>query len=859
MNKTFALILSIIFLNACSSSKKAVTLNALDVNAADDVYRATVTMDWDITHTDVSLDFNTLEKTANGKAVISMHPYFYSSDKIVLDAKCMQIHAVTLNMAKADYLYRNDSLIINLARLYHHTETVKLEVTYKAMPYTKTTTGGKAISDDKGLYFINTDNAIPGKPSQIWTQGETESNSFWVPTFDKPNERFTTSIQLTVPDSLTTLSNGMFLGSTPASNGMRIDKWEMDKDIQPYVMMFAIGKYAVVHDKPWRGKTVNYYVEHEYEPYALDMFRHTPEMMEFFSNVTGVPYPWNKYSQVVVRDYVSGAMENTSATVFGEFINQTTKEIKDKDYEDVVSHELFHQWFGDYVTAESWSHLTLNESFATYGEQLWRRYKYGTANAQKLGFEDMMIYLNQSKLNDEPLTRFHYKKRDDMFDRISYQKGASILHYLNGLTGDSAFYKAMNIYLTDNALKPAETHHWRLAIEKATGKDWNWFFNQWYFRGGHPELDIKYEFDDKAKKVKITFEQKQDKIYRLPIMVTVAGNNKSETILTDINKRVFSTTYNYTDNTQPAVFIDSEHWLPVVIHDNKTPEQWLTAYLRAADEDFISKARALMHNATKTENSTIQQLYSLALSDKLEYIKVYALGYLQSNKNTVTQNTLTTHILPLIKDTSNHVRAAAFEVLTAWEQKFVLKDMFPALNDESYKVAAAALNGINKFQKDTVYTIAKQMLDKKPGGELEYAVWETICEKGLAADTVLLKQWQYQVGGKNKLDLALALNSYMTNTPSDEAFKVALDIMEYITQTEAIAPYRSVMIDDMNEVATYFKEEVNSGIRKASVTKAANRVSLIYNAFNRLEKKETDENNLDNYKKYKNILSGKKA
>lgn len=858
----FILIITVLLVAACSSSRKnakTVMLEGVTVNATDDAYRATATMSWDITHTAVSLDFNLAEKTANGRALIDMHPYFYSSDKIVLDAKSMNIANVTVNGDNARINYSNDSLTIYLDRLYHRTESVRLDITYKAMPYAKATSGGKAISDDKGLYFINTDQSVPYKPSQIWTQGETESNSFWVPTFDKPNERFTTSIQLTVPDSFTTLSNGMFTGSTTKERGTRTDTWVMDKDIQPYVMMFAIGNYKVVEDKEWRGKKVNYYVEPEFAPYAPDMFRNTPEMMEFFSNITGVPYPWNKYSQVVVRDYVSGAMENTSATVFGEFINQTSREIMDVDYEDIVSHELFHQWFGDYVTAESWSNLTLNESFATYGEQMWRKYKYGVASAQKLGFEDMILYMNQTEKNDEPLTRFHYKRKDDIFDRISYQKGASILHYMHGLMGDSAFYSAMNIYLTENALQPAETHHWRLAVEKATGKDWNWFFNQWYFRGGHPVLNVTYDFDDAKKQVKITLEQKQSKIYELPLKINVVSKGNTFSDMVTLDKRIVTVTYPYYDSQQPAIFADAEHWLVGAIYDNKTPEHWLRCYQLADKEDFIAKARALMTNAKKTDNTTIQQMYKAALADDLEHIKVYALHYLASQKAATVQNALTPDVVKLTKDQSNHVRAAAFDLLTAWGVKSSVNDMYMALNDESYKVAGAALEGIMKFNKDTAYSLAKSIYATQPAGELEMQVWDAIGNEGIPADTVLIKKQQYLMGAKDKISFSYSMYDYMTNTPSDQAFKVALDAVEYMTASEAIAPYRTAISANIFDAGQFFKNEVRDANTKTDVAKANTRLNMILKTLSRLEGQETDEDNKTTYKNKTAELTGKKS
>lgn len=858
MSRFNILFLSLL-LAACGSSKKAVQLDTITVKASDDTYRPTATMAWDITHTDVALDFNFAERTANGKAIITMHPYFYSSNHIVLDAKSMKINSLLVNGKKNSMNYQNDSLIIYLDRNYHRTESVTVEVGYTAMPYAKATSGGNAISDDKGLYFINTNNEIPNKPFQVWTQGETESNSFWVPTFDKPNERFTTSIQLTVPDTLKTLSNGVFKGSKDAGTGMRTDKWEMDMNIQPYVMMFAIGNYTVVEDAAWRGKKVNYYVEPEYAPHALEMFKNTPEMMEFFSNVTGVPYPWNKYSQVVVRDYVSGAMENTSATVFGEFINQTGREIKDANHEDIVSHELFHQWFGDYVTAESWSNLTVNESFATYGEQLWRRYKYGKASAQKLGYEDMMIYLRQSKGNDEPLTRFHYKKRDDMFDRISYQKGATILHYLHGLMGDSAFYHAMNIYLTENALQPAEAHHWRLAVEKATGKDWNWFFNQWYFRGGHPVLEVKYVFDDAKKQVKIQLDQTQPSLYTLPLKLDVVSKNNTFSDTITMDSRSMTVTYPYYDNERPSIFTDAEHWLIGELKDTKTAEHWLATYKACKKEDFIAKIRALQNTSNILNNAQVQEMYKLALNDNLEHVKVYTLNYLQIQKLTNTQNTFKDIVLSLAKnDASNHVRAAAFDVLTAWKVK-ADKEMYAALNDESYKVAAAALAGIYETNKDTAYSIAKSIYKTEPGGNLESTVWEVIFAKGETTDTTLIKDLMYKVGGKNKVNLTVALTEYMINTPSDAAFSVALKTVEFLGLSEAIAPYRSIIGEDIYTVADFFKKELANGGSKGNQAKVNTRLNLLLQTFKNLENKETAQDNLSQLRRYQNEIQGKKS
>jgi aminopeptidase N len=416
MRFVFLFLCGVFFLFSCSTSKKTVKqhvlLDTLSVSANNNpmnIYRATTTRTWDITQTLVKLSFNMEQKTALGRVWIDAHPYNKSMDSIELDAKSMRIDSVGCinenGYFSLPYTYNDDKLVIHGYKLYSKRDTIHLYIQYVAMPYAASISGSNAIVEDRGLYFINSNNSIPKKPVQIWTQGETESNSHWLPTIDKPNERFTFQIELTVPDSFKTLSNGYLLSSIKYGNGKRIDSWVMDKPIQPYALMFTVGKYDIVKEY-WHGKEISYYSESDYTPFVKLMFQHTTDILDYFSDITGVPYPWNKYSQVVVRDYVSGAMENTSASLFGEFMNQDNREVADDNNEDVVAHELFHQWFGDYVTAESWSNITLSESFADYSEYLWRKHQYGKEYADELLLGSLTSYLNQSQKNDPALGAF---------------------------------------------------------------------------------------------------------------------------------------------------------------------------------------------------------------------------------------------------------------------------------------------------------------------------------------------------------------------------------------------------------------------------------------------------------------------
>ncbi|MDC0339312.1 M1 family metallopeptidase, partial [Flavobacteriales bacterium] len=413
----------------------------------------------DLLHTKLKVSFDWENQQLNGEAYLTLRPYFYATDSLTLDAKAMDIHSVRENDEKAmelAYTYDGQFLRIKLPKEYKRTEQYNIYIKYTAKPEEVKQEGSSAISDAKGLYFINHDGADKNKHMEIWTQGETEASSAWFPTIDSPNEKTTEEIYMTVQDKYTTLSNGLLVESTPNENGTRTDYWKMEQPHSPYLFMMAVGEFEIVKDT-WRKKDsseieVNYYVEKKFEPHARAIFGKTPKMIEHFSELLGVEYPWSKYSQVVVRDYVSGAMENTSATIHGEFLYQTKREIIDGGNESIIAHELFHHWFGDLVTCESWANLPLNESFANYSQFLWDDFEYGRMEADMNAYGEMEGYfLSAQQGGHVDMIRFDYQSKEDMFDGHSYNKGGRILNMLRSYVGDEAFFASLKLYLTKNA------------------------------------------------------------------------------------------------------------------------------------------------------------------------------------------------------------------------------------------------------------------------------------------------------------------------------------------------------------------------------------------------------------------------
>ena len=294
-------------------------------------YQASAKRISDIEHTKLEVSFDWAKQYLFGKATITAKPYFYPNNELVLDAKSMDIKSVVLVDKMATPLkfeYKNDKLVIALNRIYKNDESYTLVIDYVAKPEERATGGSAAISSDKGLYFINPLGKEKDKPMQIWTQGETEAASCWFPTIDRPNERCTQEIFITIEDKYKTLSNGLMVSSTKNTNGTRTDYWKQDKPHAPYLFMMAIGEFSISKDK-WRDKEMLYYVEPEYAADAKLIYNNAPEMLEFFSKRLGVDYPWDKMAHVIVREYVSGAMENTSAIVYGDFCQKHARELLD--------------------------------------------------------------------------------------------------------------------------------------------------------------------------------------------------------------------------------------------------------------------------------------------------------------------------------------------------------------------------------------------------------------------------------------------------------------------------------------------------------------------------------------------------
>lgn len=789
-------------------------------------YRAAETQLTDLVHTKLRVSFDWQKQQLIGEATLTCKPYFYPQSSLVLDAKGFEIKSVELEEGgPLKYTYDGKKLNITLDKTYSRTQEYHVLINYIAKPNELVAGGSAAITSDKGLYFINPLGEEKDKPRQIWTQGETEASSCWFPTIDAPNQRMTQEIYITIEDNFKTLSNGTLVYSRQRPNGLRTDYWKQELPHAPYLAMMAIGEFAVVKDS-WKNKDVTYYVEPKYKNSARGIFGNTPEMLSFFSQKLGVEYPWDKYAQVVVRDYVSGAMENTSASLFGEFMQLSNRELLDHSMDEIIAHELFHQWFGDLVTTESWSNLPLNESFATYGEYLWFEHKLGRDEADLGLNSDLSNYLNEAQRKRVPLIRYHYHDKEDMFDRHSYQKGGRVLHMLRNYVGDDAFFAALKKYLTDNKFKSVEIHNLRLAFEEVTGEDLNWFFDQWFMQPGHPELSVEQQYKDGA--LTVTVLQHQDSayapIYKLPVKIAVWSNGKKTEFPVTVSK--FRNVFEFPVSAAPELVIfDAEAQLLGTVKHQKSDDELSYQYYHA--DRFAHKLQALNGLIDRAHDPKIQPVFRDALNDKFWRLRSTAVFAFNNTRFMMEENGAEkakqqaeapqlAAILEKIKtialtDPKTSVRSDAIATLASYRTGNYAQVFAKALQDSSYVVAAAGVDALVGLEQVSGYLPQLEKMRASNNANLVSALATFYARHGNGSEYAWFEK---QIGRLPQSELNTFLQTFAgflyKASPADRAKGIAL--LNNLARTHKMYYVRLgalqglAILGDEPNVSTYISE-----------------------------------------------------
>lgn len=716
----FIFILLLVFNSIMGHSKQTLDTTIIDNSWADTaLYRAFATKIVDLVHTKLDASFDYKNSFLIGKVWIKMKPHFYPTDSVILDAKSMDINEVMLvsNQAKTplSFTYDGLSLRIKLPQNYYQQDTFVIYINYVAKPNSFKGKGSEAISNDKGLYFINPLGTEPEKPTQIWTQGETEANSVWIPTIDKTDQKTTQEFILTYPDKFVSLSNGKLIKQTKNTNGTKTDYWKMNLPHAPYLMFIGIGEYAIIKDN-YKGKEVSYYVEKKYADVARKIFGLTPQMMQFYSQILGVEYVWDKYSQIVTRDYVSGAMENTTCTNHQESAQQDARELFDQNHwETVIAHELFHHWFGDLVTAESWSNLTVNESFADYAQTLWLEHKYGKDFGEYENYSGMKNYLSDPDAFNKDLVRFHYHTHEDIFDLVSYQKGGRILNMLRHFLGDQAFFAGLSYYLNQYKFGNANARQLQFSFEKVSGIDLNWFFNQWYFNSGNPKVNLGYNYLKDEQKVQVFINQKQEQLFKLPLDIDIYVDNKYTRYRVWAENRN-DTFYFQAINEPNLVNIDADKTTLWIKKEKKSLAENIFLYQHA--KNYLDRNEAVeffVKNINKQEIKDL--LISIIKNDSFHAIQLSALKAFDGSNY---DSQIAPLLISLAHNTKKHytVRGLAVKILgnqSTFKNAAFFKNL---VYDSSYYVAGLSLAALYKLDSNQGYEIAQNLYLKPAKNKL---------------------------------------------------------------------------------------------------------------------------------------------
>jgi aminopeptidase N len=805
MNKIFTL-----FFIATFSQLAAVAQDFKEDSSWKNIYRSFPAKENDLIHTKLAASFNYDQSTLNGEAWIQLHPHFYATNTVTLDAKAMAIHQVSIlinnKYIPVRYQYDSLQLFIQLDKTYKASETYTLYIKYTARPNSYKGKASNAITEAKGLYFINPLGKDSTKPTQVWTQGETEGTSVWLPTIDKPNQKSTQEFQLTVPSKYVSLSNGLLIKQVDNKNGTRLDVWKMDLAHAPYLFFIGIGDYAIVKDN-YKGKEISYYIEKEYEKVARKIFGNTPAMIAYFEKITGVNFPWSKYAQMTARDYVSGAMENTTATLHSDAAQQDARDLLDENaWDNIIAHELFHQWFGDLVTTESWSNITVNESLADYSETLWTEYSKGKDAGEYENLTGQKNYLSSPTDAEKDLVRFYYSDREDVFDLVSYQKGGRILNMLRHIVGDDAFFASLHSYLADNQFSTGSAIKFKLAFEKITGKDLNWFFNQWYFSNGHPYVRIEQKYISEQKKVLVLVQQTQtqNKIFTLPIGIDVyVGGKRNHYEVWSKNK--VDSFYFDAATTPDNVNVDDDKVLLWEKEDAKPFAQFAFQYDHA--RNLLDRLEAVNEAAENMKDTKAQLLLSKALKDSFYVIRAKAINSYNPAALTSDIETIIAHIAS--KDPSKKVREEAIDAIGALYKPIYKNDFINWSKDSSYSVSGAALEALEKIDSIEAKKIALELSKHPIKKRLSKAIVSILSKYGDESnyDFVEKKYKALNNQSTEKLYLTTPFSQLLMKVNDPVKFKQGIDLI--------VAMRESVPQEYRNQTDYYFNAKVLGELLKS--------------------------------------------
>ena len=665
---------------------------------------------YDLQHQSTTIRFDWQRHAVVGSTTLTIAglPNAAPLRTVVIDAGDMSIRRVTSDGTSLRYNYNDNQLSIQLARALQADQKFSFTVDYEGANRTK------------GAYF---------RPAKhiVWTQGETEDNRYWVPTYDFPNDKTTWEFYIWTAKDERALSNGRLAGSRAVGDSIEWH-WVQDKPASTYLMTCVIGNYVVLQDTPWRNVPIGYWTYPDSVEAARRGFAKTPQAVDFFSRKTGVAYPWAKYDQIVIPEFQYGGMENVTATSQNdtEILHPAWSEPQANTI-DLMSHELGHQWFGDLLTTKSWAHVWLNEGFATFMEEAFHEENFGSDD----GAYDRLLAQEQAiegdrrarrpivwgKWNNDPIEVF--------FTGHIYQKGATVLQMLRHQFGDSVFWSGINRYVTSHSYDNVVSDDLRKAFEETTGRDLKAFFDQWVYGAGFPVFQVSSNYDRAAGRLTIDAREVQPRdsltgFFDVDVDVEARTDSGVVRFVVPVRNGTGEAGTNLKAPPRSIRWNKGDWILDLADFPRSTA---MLRYQLVHDDDVLGRIEAVQLLGERvSDRNALDALRLAARNDRFWAVRaraVDALGAWGSDTSRAAASPIrnvTDALISATRDIDSRVRQEAALALgslalggaSARDVAIRLRQI--ARDDPSYIVRGAALAGDIRLEKNAALPLAKQLM-----------------------------------------------------------------------------------------------------------------------------------------------------
>ncbi|MBK9294655.1 MAG: HEAT repeat domain-containing protein [Oligoflexia bacterium] len=645
-------------------------------------------------HESLELSLNIDKEELSGVATIDFKVVQKEVQKVKINACELKIHDVQFTLRgqfnPVQFEIEPQYVVVHLPNKMLRGDQGQIKIVYTAH------------KPRAGIYFIKPDEAYPDRPTQVWTQGQDDDARYWFPCFDEPGIKFAFDLKIEVPAGYIATSNGA-LHSEVRGGKVWSFHWKTQFLLPAYLVTLTVGKFSEIKDD-WRGKAVTYLVEKGREAEAKVSFGKTPKMLEFFSQKIGVDYPYEKYAQIAVSEFVFGGMENTSATTQTDATLHPLEIEEDFTSDDLVAHELAHQWFGDLVTCKHWSHGWLNEGWATFMEYVFKEQDMGKDEADYYRYEDLNVYFDEDAEFRRPIVTNYYADPAEVWDRHTYQKAGLVLQTLKAHVGDTDFWAATKKYLDTHKGGVVETVDFQRAFEAVSGESLQKFFDQWVYKAGFPDLKISYQWDEKKNLAQIKVEQKQKpennvSIFELKTAVEFVYKDKSKEVM-NLNITQAEQTFYFSLKEKPQYFIfdRGNHLLKKL--EWAIPQDMIKAQLEN-DDDVVGKIWALKNLAKEPSLDAVEIMESSLKKDPFWGVRAEAALALAKTKTQTAERAL---LSALSEEKKAKVRAKICKALGSFKSQKAADALIERIDsDKNIFVKGAACSALGKTKNQKAF------------------------------------------------------------------------------------------------------------------------------------------------------------